>query len=64
MKYDHFHCVFEKDGVEEEIEGGFSRFPNEYDNFTKEQVRKYLHNLATSWGMPEDATIKHFWLAG
>lgn len=63
-RYDHFHCQFEIDDDLHEIEGGWTGYPDNIDEMTEEEYKKWLYDLAVSWGMTEGAEIKHFWLAG
>jgi len=76
--YDHFHAIYELDGIRTEIEGGLTSVHNEKiaemksgrrdKSITLEEFDQWANAFqcenAKAWGMPEGATIKSFWLAG
>jgi hypothetical protein len=64
-RYDHFHMKFKlPDGSEDEIEGGFTGYPNDWEQLTQEQKNAWRVATAIDWGMPSNATPTAFWLAG
>ncbi len=65
-KYDHFHAEYRMKGSEEinEIEGGFTSYPDNWEELNNEQQWDWRINLAQAWGMPTDTDLLRFWLAG
>jgi hypothetical protein len=61
MKIDHFHAIYELDGEEHEMEGGWS---GEVKRLTAKDKGSWMHNLCVAWGMPEEGKVKKLWLAG
>lgn len=52
------------DSPMEELEGGFSQLPKEWEEMPWELRNAYIHDLCVNWGMPVDCEVKKFWLAG
>jgi hypothetical protein len=64
-RYDHFHCIYElDDGQSFEIEGGLNSLPESWNDMPKEERRQWIRRQAIAWGMPANATIKSFHVAG
>ena len=64
-KYDHFHCVYERDnGEEDEIEGGWTGYPEGWETMTRTEQDRWLNELCFNWGMPRSAKIVSIRLAG
>jgi hypothetical protein len=61
--FDHFHCVYEFEGQEHEIEAGFTCFPKDWEARNEEQKRAWWRATCIVWGMPPTATIKSISLA-
>jgi len=64
LKYDHFHCVFEHNGEEDEIEGGWTGYPKGWEKMTRTEQTRWLDELCFNWGVPRSAKIKTIRLAG
>ncbi len=64
MRPSHFHCVYTHNGERQEVEGGFTNFPVGWQAFTPEQKEAWCRELAVAWGMPPDAEIVDFRIAG
>ncbi len=65
--YDHFHAMVElSDGTKEEVEGGWTGYPKDFEAMDQEQRRGVLLGIAKSWSRdPEKVTaLKSFHLAG
>ena len=63
--YDHFHASYLEDVDQSgEIEGGWTGYPNGFNDMTKEQQESWWYEKCVSWGMPRGAEIVHIWLAG
>jgi len=60
MKYDHFHAIYELDGEEHEIEGGWTDDPKR----ATRDGGDWMHKLCVAWGMPEEGKVVKLWLAG
>jgi hypothetical protein len=61
--HDHFHCVFEHEGETREIEGGFTGYPQDWEERSEEARRAWWDETLKAWGLPDDATVKRLWLA-
>lgn len=63
--YDHFHIEYvNREGETDELEGGWTGFPNDWDEMSKDQRGDWLTGLAQDWGMPDNCRVERFWLAG
>lgn len=64
-KADHFHCTYAlPSGELEEIEGGFTGLPENWDELSLGEKKEWTRDQAIAWGMPDDAEVKNFYLAG
>ncbi len=66
-RYDHFHAlVILEDGREDEIEGGWTGYPHDWDDKSREQKTEWYRAVAESWqgeGLKVQE-VKSFRLAG
>ena len=62
---DHFHATYiTPDGQEGEIEGGWTGYPTDYDEYDLEMQHSWIKALCINWGMPASSKVTRFWLAG
>ena len=62
---DHFHAEYKlPSGEQGELEGGFTGYPDGWEEMTIEQRWAWRRQSAIDWGMPPEATLQRFWLAG
>jgi len=63
-RYDHFHAIYTLNEVPCEIEGGWTGYPEGWEAMTDKDQWEWYIELVRNWGMPHEAILEHFWLAG
>lgn len=65
-RYDHFHLFYVLPGSDErhEIEGGWTCFPDDWEQRSESEQWQWWHQLGVSWGMPTEGIVKKVNLAG
>lgn len=63
-KYDHFHATYEYEGKQGEIEGGWTGYPDNWNNMSAKDQADWLDQLCINWGVPRGAKVTRLWLAG
>ena len=64
-RYDHFHASYkEDDDILGEIEGGWTGYPDNWNDLSQDDKDLWWGEKCISWGMPRGAEIIKIWLAG